>query len=456
MPVLQTVVDVMVRVGRFPSQPLLEEILLLGAFSIEVGNEHRPDRLIPLDPVVEVIDDSFDDLASPDPLEKCLIGLERSNTTIESASVCNPMLRGHSVILNSGFPQIASAHPTRRMSRSSKLDTGSLSVQLDTMVQRCVGEPGCTARKRKVYSTTPHQNKPTETDVSNRSRLPSATTFTIVFLLFLVPDLPAVAQQEVIEHKELRFAAVDRRDLLLDLYVPESPRCLIVWVHGGRWWRGIRSSFPEGLVTRGYALASVDYRLATEAIFPAQVHDIKAAIRFLRAHAERYGYPGSPIAIAGASAGGHLAALVGVTNGDEAYEGRLGDHLDRSSSVQAILDLFGPTNLLTILDQSSIQGYKVRAPALALLLGGDPGAVQDLARRASPVFQVDSGDPPLLIIHGDQDIQVPINQSHELTGAYEEHGLRVRMKVIHGGGHGGVDSPEFLSEMDDFLSTVVN
>jgi len=143
-----------------------------------------------------------------------------------------------------------------------------------------------------------------------------------------------------------------------------------------------------------------------------------------------------------------------LTNGEPFYEGQIGDHRDQTSSVQAILDLYGPTNLLTILDQSSIHGYKVRAPALALLLGGDVGAVPDLARQASPVHQVDHTDPPLLIIHGDQDLQVPINQSHELIGAYESHGLHATFKVVHGGGHGGMNSPVFLDEMNAFLSAL--
>ncbi|MBK34811.1 MAG: lipase [Gemmatimonadetes bacterium] len=199
----------------------------------------------------------------------------------------------------------------------------------------------------------------------------------------------------------LRFATIHGRELYLDLYVPETPHCLIIWVHGGRWWRGSRDACPTELVDKGYALASVDYRLATEAVFPAQVHDIKSAIRFLRVHTDSLGYPASRMVVGGASAGGHLAALVGTTNGNPYYKGEVGTHLDASSSVQAILDLFGPTNLLTILDQSTLHGYKVRAPAVALLLGADVIAVPDLARKASPVHQVDASDPPLLIIHGD-------------------------------------------------------
>jgi acetyl esterase/lipase len=196
-------------------------------------------------------------------------------------------------------------------------------------------------------------------------------------------------------------------------------------------------------VEEGWAIASVDYRLSPVAAFPAQVHDIKAAIRFLRANAESFRYDGKRIAIAGASAGGHLAALVGTSNGDSELEGEIGRHLGQSSEVVAIIDYYGPTNFLTILDQSTPHGLGVRIPALQLLLRAQPKDKPELAKLASPVFQVDSKDPPLLLVHGDQDPQVPINQSHELHERYKELGLPVQFEVIPGGAHGG---PEFYDE----------
>ena len=241
-------------------------------------------------------------------------------------------------------------------------------------------------------------------------------------------------------HKDIPYAQVDGRVLLFDLYLPrdtpEPP--LLVWVHGGAWRRGSKDSVgPLGLASAGYAIASVDFRLSGEAPFPAQIHDIKAAIRFLRAEAPRYGYDAERIAIGGNSSGGHLAAFVGVTNGHAGLEGEVGDHLGQSSSVQAIVDYYGPTNLASILPQSTPHGLSVRQPALDLLLGGQPEAVPELAELASVVTHVDATDPPLLIRHGDQDPQVPINQSHELQGAYKELGLTVHFEVVHGAAHGG-------------------
>ncbi len=184
-------------------------------------------------------------------------------------------------------------------------------------------------------------------------------------------------------------------------------------------------------------MASLDFRQSGEARFPANVHDIKAAIRFLRAKASQYGYRSDRIAIAGSSSGGHLAVLVGVSNGQKELEGTVGAFLNQSSDVAAIVDYFGASNLTTILAQSTPHGLSVRRPALELLLGALPDAEPSLARLASPVTHVDRSDPPLLIFHGDQDPQMPINQSHELQGAYEKAGLDVSFDVVHGAAHGG-------------------
>lgn len=261
--------------------------------------------------------------------------------------------------------------------------------------------------------------------------------------------------------RDIEYAVVDDHRLLLDLYRPDPGRHerppLIVWVHGGAWRSGSRSSMPLAALVEqhGYAIASVDYRLSPVAPFPAQLHDLKAAIRFLRGEAGEYGYDASKVVIAGASAGGHLAAHVGVTNGHPALEGTVGDHDGQSSTVHAVIDLYGPTNFHTILKQSTPHGLGVRIPALQLLLRGQPEDKPDLATLASPVFHVDPSDPPLLMIHGDQDPQVPINQSHELHGAYKAAGIgeRAILEVVHGGAHGGKPfyDERRISLMADFL-----
>jgi acetyl esterase/lipase len=256
-------------------------------------------------------------------------------------------------------------------------------------------------------------------------------------LFFLTSVLQANAETDTT--KNIVYAEVGNRKLLLDLYMPSgnSNPYLIIWVHGGAWHSGSKADPPIALVSSGYALASIDFRLSTEAPFPAQIHDIKAAVRFLRGNAKKYRYRADKIVIWGSSSGGHLVSLAGTTNNDPYYEGTEGNYLKESSAVQGIIDFYGPTNFLTILSQSTPHGINVRAPALAILLGKPVEQAEDLAKKASPVFQVDRTDPPILIVHGDQDIQVPVNQSLELMAAYKKLGLSYELEIVSGGQHGG-------------------
>jgi len=278
---------------------------------------------------------------------------------------------------------------------------------------------------------------------------------TILTMLSNTEAFPAVDPA----HKDVVYASVSGKDLKLDLYLPEgiaNPQ-LLVWVHGGAWRSGSKQSVPTFFADHGFAIASLDFRQSPEAKFPANVHDIKAAIRFLRAKAKEYGYRADRFAIAGSSSGGHLAALVGVSNRNRELEGSIGNYLKESSDVSAIIDYFGASNLTTILSQSTPHGLNVRKPALDLLLGGQPDQVTGLATLASPVFHVDKSDPPLLILHGDQDPQMPINQSHELEGQYRELGLDVHFEVVHGAAHGGdvFFSGEHQKLAVDFLRRVL-
>lgn len=240
---------------------------------------------------------------------------------------------------------------------------------------------------------------------------------------------------------DIEYAKAGEVSLKLDLHRPqgENPP-LIVYVHGGGWRAGSKEDMPVvDLYDQGFAIASVNYRLSTQAVFPAQVHDIKAAIRFLRANAGTYHINANKIAIIGSSAGGHLAALVGVSNGDKELEGRVGDHLDQSSDVQGIVSLYGASNLETILSQSTPQGLAYRIPALKLLLGDTPDKKTVLAKLASPVAHLDKNDPPLLLIHGDADPQMPPQQSEELAKAYQVLGLPVTLIMLPGSRHGGAE-----------------
>jgi acetyl esterase/lipase len=269
------------------------------------------------------------------------------------------------------------------------------------------------------------------------------------FVLLLLAWVAPLQSAEPRVIRDLIYAEPAAVPLALDLYLPTNERrpALVVYLHGGAWSAGSKAQVPGFLVERGFAVASLDFRSTNVAPFPANVHDIKAAIRYLRANASTYGIRSERIALMGASSGGHLAALVGVTAGVAELEGADGEHLEQSSAVQAIVSYFGASNLTTILAQSTPAGLEVRVPALQRLLGGSPEERSELAQLASPVFHVDRNDPPLMLLHGDQDAQMPINQSHELVGAYRRAQLFVEFRVLHNVGH--VAEPFFQGESVD-------
>ncbi len=261
---------------------------------------------------------------------------------------------------------------------------------------------------------------------------------TLLILSALPPD-ECIAADPV--RRDIEYARAEGHSLKLDFHPPKqctSPAPLLIYIHGGAWRSGSKDKPPIAALTeKGFALASVDYRLTPVAPFPANVHDIKAAIRFLRAKAGELGCDPGRFIIVGSSAGGHLAALVGVSNGHKELEGDIGGHRSVSSDVQGVVSFYGAANLQTILGQSTPHGLGVRVPALQLLLGGQPDEKPALARLASPVAHVDANDPPLLLIHGDADPQMPIEQSRELLTAYREANRPVEFIVMPGSVHGG-------------------
>ena len=274
---------------------------------------------------------------------------------------------------------------------------------------------------------------------------PSYRTMTVALLLFFsmthVLTVGTIAAES--KRGDIEYAKVGDRSLKLDLYLPQrdatarrSP--LVVWVHGGAWRSGSKENVPLlRWLDHGFAIASVEYRLSPEAKFPAQVHDIKAAIRFLRARSNELGLDPERFVIAGGSAGGHLAALVGVSSGIAPLEETTGEQVDMKSDVRAIVSFYGASDLQTILQQSTEYGLSVRVPALQLFLGGQPTELPEVAKLASPVTHVDPTDPPLWLIHGDADPQMPIEQSRQLAELYRQTGLPVDFEVIPGGRHGG-------------------
>ncbi len=245
------------------------------------------------------------------------------------------------------------------------------------------------------------------------------------------------AAEKTVE-KNLVYASINNVDLKLDLYVPkkaEGPMPLVVWIHGGGWREGSKERCPAlPLLRRGFAVASINYRLTDVAVFPAQIYDCKAAIRYLRANAKTYDIDPDRIGVWGASAGGHLAALLGTTNGNKELEGSIGNHLNVSSDVQAVCDWFGPSDFMTM--PIGKRQFKVGQDPEIKFLGGPISEKQELARQCSPATHVTKDAPPFLIMHGDQDPLVPLQQSQLLYDRLNAAGVDARLIVMEGSGHG--------------------
>ena len=252
--------------------------------------------------------------------------------------------------------------------------------------------------------------------------------------------------------RDVVYAHVGDRELLLDLYLPQAslgPLPVIVWVHGGAWRAGSKDNPPAArMAHRGYAVASISYRLSQEAIFPAQIHDCKAAVRWLRANADQYDMDPGRIGAWGASAGGHLVALLGTTGGVDSLEGRHGNQ-KHSSRVQAVCNFFGPSDFLTMDDFPGAQVHNSPDSPESQLVGGPIQDNPEEVAKANPITYLSQDAPPFLIVHGDRDMVVPYHQGELLAAALQDAGVDVTLHPVEGAGHGFTEaSPEQLSEIE--------
>lgn len=238
------------------------------------------------------------------------------------------------------------------------------------------------------------------------------------------------------------------RALELDLWVPlaAAPPPVVVWLHGGSWMGGDRRLLPtrfrsgqifDALIDAGLAVATLDYRLAREAPFPAQLHDAKSAVRFLRARADRLGIDTRRIGIWGESAGAHLAALVGLTARRPDLEGTIG-LAGPSSAVDAVVSWYGPSDLDVLAetpwppDLAAVESPEALEDPLEALLRGAGAATR---ADASPITHVAPGAPPFLLLHGMEDRLVPHAQSQALAAALSAVGAPARLLSVPGAGH---------------------
>ena len=266
---------------------------------------------------------------------------------------------------------------------------------------------------------------------------------------FLPPPDPRMQPDDSKRYEGITYAvAPGYRPLQLDLWVPASATSppLVVWIHGGGWMFGDRRYLPETLrpnqlfdelVAAGLAVATIDYRHALEAHFPAQLHDAKAALRYLRAYADVLGIDTTKIGVWGESAGGHLAALIGLTGQHAELEGALGV-LGQSSAVDVVVDWYGVADLAGRPPESRIPEIMAELPAElltppeVLLAGGDD---EHTLAVASPMSYVTPAAPPFLLIHGTADTVVPYVQSEALARALSDAGVSAQLVTIKDAEH---------------------
>jgi acetyl esterase/lipase len=279
----------------------------------------------------------------------------------------------------------------------------------------------------------------------------SMIVFTLIFLVSVraneanepgagTSHLPEVARIL----RDLEYVPDGHERQKLDLYLPphregSGALPLVIWVHGGAWMAGSKENCPlVRFLKHGFVVASINYRLSQHAIFPAQIEDCKAAIRFLRANASWHSIDPNRIGVMGASAGGHLVALLGTTGDVNDFDA--GPNLHVPSKVQAVCDFFGPTDFTKMSDFESQMDHDAPDSPESKLIGGPVQENREACKRANPITYIDKNDPPFLICHGDKDMLVPHNQSVLLNDALKKAGVDVTFHTVKGGGHGFRDS----------------
>lgn len=260
-------------------------------------------------------------------------------------------------------------------------------------------------------------------------------------------------------YRDLAYVPDGHERQKLDLYLPLEGENfpLIIWIHGGAFRMGSKEGnehdpLPFDYLAQGYALASINYRLSQHAIFPAQIEDCQAAVRYLRAHAAQYNLDPARFVAWGPSAGGHLAAMLGTTGHITEFD--VGEHLDVSSQVQAVVDYYGPTDFLQMDIQRLPDGMLHDTPDSpeSQLVGGAIQEHPEKVAKANPITYVTENVPPFLIVHGDSDPLVPYQQSLILVEALQKVGADVTFYTVAGGGHGRFTDPHVPQLTKAFLT----
>jgi len=272
--------------------------------------------------------------------------------------------------------------------------------------------------------------------------LMSLISLAVVGVCFAQPHWRNILKDKTM-HADIPYVDHALHSQMLDLYLPvggKEPLPVVIFIHGGGWIGGDKRDTPSALLAKnGYASASINYRLSSEAIYPAQLDDCLSAVAWLKAHASEYKLDVSRMAVWGGSAGGHLAALVALRNPD--------------AGIKLVCDWCGPTDLESIGQQAdghTALPWSGADSPLERLLGGPVADHRALAHAASPVNFVTAGAPQFLIMHGDKDDMVPIQQSAQLADALKKAGTKVDYVIVPGGGHDLFNLDDFNRVLDFF------
>ncbi len=260
------------------------------------------------------------------------------------------------------------------------------------------------------------------------------------------------------------YAANENPRQTLDLLLPNDAtnelRPCLIFVHGGAWRSGNKSHGHSHLRpyvdSQKYVGVSIGYRLSNEAIWPAQLYDCKAAIRFLYANAKKYKIDTKRMLVFGTSAGGHLASMIAVTGNHENLAGTVGRHLNEPSKVTGAISYYGPTDFLRMDDFPSQITHNSSDSPESQLIGSAIQSTPEKTRQANPITFLDSNDPPLICIHGSKDKLVPFNQSEILYEALKKSSISTALIRIKDGGHGGFKNPEINKIERQFVEAILN
>jgi acetyl esterase/lipase len=291
----------------------------------------------------------------------------------------------------------------------------------------------------------------------------------LIFYLLLFASLNSFSQSFSKNWKDINYAGDSMGFHNLDIYLPQIEKPVypvVVIVYGSAWFsnnsKGVDlKTLGKPLLDAGFAIVMPNHRSSSDAKFPAQINDIKAVIRFIRANAVQYRFNTSFVGISGSSSGGHLASMTGTSgkvgvfkSGTESadIEGNVGPYTTFSSSVDAVVDWFGPTDFLMMDSCGSSMAHNPANSPESSLVGGAIQENKDKVTLANPVTYVDKNDPPFLILHGDKDPLVPHCQSELLYRKLQKAGVKSELVIVPGGKHGpGVFEEKYYKMMVDFL-----